>query len=1080
MKKFLLNICFFFLFLHQVSAQDYKYSSIINIPSPDVSTFNTYGKIPVSLYTGVPEVSIPIYTINYGDISLPIELKYNINNVKPNQFPGVTGLGWNLFAGGSITRIQNGTPDETSIHQYANSNKMEGGYMWSHQMLSDYSHGYNRDHSKPSGYYDANWWYQVGNIDEISLYMVSDLNMGVTDCGPDEFQFNFLGYTGSIYIDHNGKWVVDSDTPFKVKDVSYIQYKDTRAQIREGISKQEPYEGTIPIEKDYTLLKFVLVSPDGTEFTFGGLNAVDYSVDYFVQQLRGTRPVATTWHLSKIKKQNTDITLDYKVTDPMINGVFSMWVQSDFDHRTFGRGYNFQQVMPVALSSIKWARYAVYFNYSQSIQLGYAKTYCADWSNDQFIHPLILDLAYNNNDNLGRFCKYAFVQKYSDLKWNQLDRIELPDSTAYVFRYTRNENQRLKLLKLTKEMQKNKETEDKYTFTYYDNMELPPYLNGHYDHFGFYNGRNFSFMFERSFYNGSLSNSAEIYTASREGDKSAIYTTAEMLKEIHYPTGGFSNFEYEPHVVSKMIDIGRNTLVQPITTTPGGVRIKRITNYSDREVFINSKVYYYTKDFSLKNKEGTSSGIMSFTPKYYWSFSLWKVFDIKLGCENMNILTNECQGNTCYNQSPGVEYSTVTECQEDIEGNTIGYTKYLFTGYYRHSTTMHSFDTPAMRTINDECGGTITPKTPFSSNAKMRGNIESIEIYDRSENLKKKTLYYYSKFNEKKLRNMSLWITPRDILQTDADRHIFGGSYQKFFYSYLPVVKIERDYEGADFVEKTINYSYNKENKVSTEKIIFHEKQDANHNIIQDYIQKDYVYTGDLFRKYADTTNANQLQSLPQTYSDMMTSYMYTSPIEIRTTKNGKVTASTVYDYSTKYDNIIYSSEKYTLEVSNPITNYQTAVLGPTGIIRDERCRLQVKTSTYNQYGKINSVISDKNKFAYFWAHSGMYPIIIVEGASMEDIFSSKIVSEIFLHAMTDSDVENYSFLCNDIKQKLPKVNITSYKYKPFVGAREMTNPQGVTTYYEYDGMGRLKEIYIKINNKKQVLKTYRYNYRNN
>ena len=109
-----------------------------------------------------------------------------------------------------------------------------------------------------------------------------------------------------------------------------------------------------------------------------------------------------------------------------------------------------------------------------------------------------------------------------------------------------------------------------------------------------------------------------------------------------------------------------------------------------------------------------------------------------------------------------------------------------------------------------------------------------------------------------------------------------------------------------------------------------------------------------------------------------------------------------------------------------------------------------------------------------------MYPIIIVEGASMEDIFSSKIVSEIFLHAMTDSDVENYSFLCNDIKQKLPKVNITSYKYKPFVGAREMTNPQGVTTYYEYDGMGRLKEIYIKINNKKQVLKTYRYNYRNN
>jgi len=55
---------------------------------------------------------------------------------------------------------------------------------------------------------------------------------------------------------------------------------------------------------------------------------------------------------------------------------------------------------------------------------------------------------------------------------------------------------------------------------------------------------------------------------------------------------------------------------------------------------------------------------------------------------------------------------------------------------------------------------------------------------------------------------------------------------------------------------------------------------------------------------------------------------------------------------------------------------------------------------------------------------------------------------------------------------------VATYKYKPLVGVIEMTDPRGVTTYYDYDNFGRLKEIYMNENGVKKVIESYKYNYR--
>ena len=46
-------------------------------PTPNAGAFGKYSDIPVSHFTGVPNISIPLYTVTDGGVSLPISLSYH-------------------------------------------------------------------------------------------------------------------------------------------------------------------------------------------------------------------------------------------------------------------------------------------------------------------------------------------------------------------------------------------------------------------------------------------------------------------------------------------------------------------------------------------------------------------------------------------------------------------------------------------------------------------------------------------------------------------------------------------------------------------------------------------------------------------------------------------------------------------------------------------------------------------------------------------------------------------------------------------------------------------------------------------
>ncbi len=141
-------------------------SFAVSFPSPTPAALGKYGDIPVSLYTGVPEISIPLYKATSRTLSLDIKLTYHAGGNKPQEVPGWTGVGWSLDAGGVITRTVMGKPDEI--------NYFIGGGGYADYKGTDYN------------------------------YVYKQVARGVWDAQPDKYFFNFAGHSGEFYFTPDG------------------------------------------------------------------------------------------------------------------------------------------------------------------------------------------------------------------------------------------------------------------------------------------------------------------------------------------------------------------------------------------------------------------------------------------------------------------------------------------------------------------------------------------------------------------------------------------------------------------------------------------------------------------------------------------------------------------------------------------------------------------------------------------------------------------------------------------------------------------------------------------------------------
>ncbi len=135
-------------------------------PSPDAASLGKYGVFPVTLYTGSPNISIPITEVKTNKLSLPVSLSYNYNGYKIGDEASSIGLGWALQSGGVITRMPKSRTDDQAVPTLT--------YKW-------YDVPYLTDLMEDPKF-----------LDEVKFNQV--------DMEPDIYNFSFSGYSGKFIL----------------------------------------------------------------------------------------------------------------------------------------------------------------------------------------------------------------------------------------------------------------------------------------------------------------------------------------------------------------------------------------------------------------------------------------------------------------------------------------------------------------------------------------------------------------------------------------------------------------------------------------------------------------------------------------------------------------------------------------------------------------------------------------------------------------------------------------------------------------------------------------------------------------
>lgn len=173
MKKSLIILTFFFaVYLNAQGLPN------ITPPSPTAASLAQFADVPVSNYTGLPNIDVPIYTVQSGPLSVPITLQYHGGGIKAAQEASWVGLGWSLNAGGVVTRMIRGH-DDLQAHIFgADNTEADIPYVESTYDVPDL------DASETELYYN----YQKIIYDR-------------QDNEPDIFYYNFGSFSGKFVLE---------------------------------------------------------------------------------------------------------------------------------------------------------------------------------------------------------------------------------------------------------------------------------------------------------------------------------------------------------------------------------------------------------------------------------------------------------------------------------------------------------------------------------------------------------------------------------------------------------------------------------------------------------------------------------------------------------------------------------------------------------------------------------------------------------------------------------------------------------------------------------------------------------------
>ncbi len=964
-KIFLFSV---FIVLHLISLCQNNIENPRAIPpSPEAANLGKYAQIPVGLFTGTPEISIPIYDIDLNRFKLPIGLSYHASGIKVNEIASWVGLGWVLNAGGIISRQINGIPDED-----------QNGIL---------NTGIPRSSAVDYTYY--NRLYHSVNLQEAFQ----------TDLERDEFNYNFLGHTGKFVFDTNGEVVLIPFDDIKIEFIDRLYFKVT--------------------------------DPEGNIYIFNNKEQSDYYGTYSDQlfdipqyRFSGT----TSWQISEIIP---------------INGIGSIKFYYTKTSTGLIRNFNYTALIcfdPVGPAADLNNKGRVY-NSSEQLYLNridFPSGHLAfDCESSRLDDPngegkILKKVSIFSNQSTTPVKTIIFNQDYlfSD-KGVNVD--------AYI-----TDKYRLRLNNVI-EQDASGNNVKRYSMEY-NPLLLPPRKNCGIDLWGFYNGAETNetlVYYDNGVPSGNnttrvdyLGQSYYIMTGNRAPNEAA--SQACMLKRLYYPTGGYSEFEFEAH-----------KFMRTSVFMGGGLRIKKISNINVAGDTASVKLYKYGEN---ENGIGQLSFLSSFIDRNSYVQNYVKgacIYDYMGHCttcletpfQRLHIQDRPVYNLSQINGSCLVGYSQVTEYEKSFNG--VNGKK-----VYYYDATMDDF--------TEDMSNQYPFGNRFVDLSWKRGLLLKEEVYKKSGvNFipVKKTTNIYDTFHPKNLIGLYVGNKIQRTGPCKASSNPLNLLDQEFYYFEYPIVS------GIKKLTQTIDSLY------------------YDGNILRQITNIEYGQISSSSNPHGFVTKTTQINSKG---NNIITINKYPSDISngIYPTMVNKNMIDYVVEKVNLVDNSFTSGKltpfrlddgnyvpdmTYSLETTTPFTSFNYF----NGTTKDSHYS-STPEITFDDYDTKGNLLQTTGRdgivTSYLWDATGRYPLAEVKGATYAQISSQ------------NGQVANYSSLTlyNSLNSLVPSAHILTYSYTPLVGMTSSTDPKGVTTWYEYDNFGRLK--CIKDDDQK-ILKQFDYRY---
>lgn len=456
-------------------------------PAPEAASLGKYTDMPVSYSSGLPQISIPMFSATSRDISVPISLSYHAGGIRVEEIASRVGLGWNLQAGGSITRSVRGIADDGL-----------NGWLNPAHTVTDFENAPNQT---------------VGINTKFAL--MNEVLAGNNDYEPDIFNFSYPGGGGKFFFDESG-------------DVITIPKTEHKITISPGATGIDG---------------FVVTSPSGYKYYFGQYSGViareNTSVDMSFTDV-GDIPIpdphhrshTSSWHLIAIHSPVSDATVTFGYT-PQTTTSVSRSSQSrmighigECDAPGLRTTYTHSTHTELALSSIQFENGSINFEYSPSFR--------QDLPGSKALERIVL----SKPD--GPIKTFELIHGYFNSGVLVISPIPGVSSDHFT--------KRLYLDKVLETGQVGSTTKE-YDLTYETSKNLPHRLSNAQDAWGFFNGAIANANLIPTRFNNNMAahpqSASFLLVPGADRRTNSAFSIANVLTDITYPTGGSASFTYE-------------------------------------------------------------------------------------------------------------------------------------------------------------------------------------------------------------------------------------------------------------------------------------------------------------------------------------------------------------------------------------------------------------------------------------------------------------------------------------------------------------------------------------------------------